>query len=192
MSLLGSSGPMHASRQGEDLFRMIADLDGYFRNLGTRLPEDRPFVPTWAGVLFRVRDSLLLAPLEQVVEVLEPPIAITPIPGTRSWVIGVANNRGTLLPLFDLTVLVDGGIAAPRSNDRILVVRHADIPCGLLVNEAIGIRHLETASRLEGAPAGLGVLTPFVDLAFPLDGTSVPVLALDRLLADPLLQVAEM
>jgi twitching motility protein PilI len=192
MSLFGSSGPMNASPQDAGLFRMIADLDGYFRNLGTRLPEDGPFVPTWAGVLFRVRDSLLLASLEQVVEVLEPPTAITPIPGTRSWVIGVANNRGTLLPLFDLTVLVDGGIASPRPNDRILVVRHSDIPCGLLVNEAIGIRHLETASRVEGAPAGLGVLAPFVNLVFPLDGMSVPVLALDRLLADPLLQVVEM
>lgn len=154
--------------------------------------ETRPPVPTWSGVLFRVQRSLLLAPLAQIVEVLEPPAEITPIPGTRSWVIGVANNRGTLLPIFDLSALDHGGKAVPRPSDRILVVRQDDIPCGLLVNEVIGIRHFETASRQSQLPAGLGVLKPFADAAFPLEGGAVPVLALDRLLADPLLQVVEM
>ncbi|MGE5152620.1 MAG: chemotaxis protein CheW [Bdellovibrio bacteriovorus] len=179
-------------REGPDLYRLIADLDGQFRGLGTRLPGEAPFEPTWAGVLFRIQASLLLAPLGQIVEVLEPPAEITPIPGTRSWVVGVANNRGTLLPIFDLSVLVHGGTATPRPTDRILVVRQEDIPCGLLVNEAIGIRHCLTASRLAEPPFGLGVLSPFVEAAYPLDAEVVPVLALDRLMADPLLQVAEM
>jgi twitching motility protein PilI len=192
---MGSGPPSRSSiesRQGGDLYRLIADLDGRLRALDTRLPGDTPPVPTWAGVLFRVQRSLLLAPLAQIVEVLEPPAEITPIPGTRSWVIGVANNRGTLLPIFDLSVLVHGGTAVPRPTDRILVVRQDDIPCGLLVNEAIGIRHFETAARQSEPPAGLGVLKPFAEAAFPLEGEAVPVLALDRLLADPLLQVAEM
>jgi twitching motility protein PilI len=192
---MGSSlppGSSAGSRQGADLYRLIADLDGQFRALDTRLPGDAPFEPTWAGILFRVQGSLLLAPPGQILEVLEPPAEITPIPGTRAWVIGVANNRGTLLPIFDLSVLVHGGTAAPRPTDRILVVRQEDIPCGLLVNEAIGIRHFRTASRLAEPPAGLGVLSPFAEAAYPLDGEAVPVLALDRLMADPLLQVAEM
>lgn len=179
-------------RASADLHRLIADLDARFRNLGARLPGEAPFVPTWAGLLFRVRNSLLLTPLDQVVEVLEWPAETTSIPGTRPWVIGVANNRGTLLPIFDLTVLVHGGTAAPRPTDRILVVPQDGVPCGLLVNETIGIRHFEIASRLAGTSAGLGVLSPFVEYAFPLDGESVPVLAMDRLLADPLLEVVEM
>jgi twitching motility protein PilI len=186
------SGAPVESLPGRDLYRLIGDLDGKLRALETRPPGDAPIVPTWAGVLFRLQRSLLLAPLAQIIEVLEPPAEITPIPGTRSWVIGVANNRGTLLPIFDLSVLVYGGKALPRPADRILVVRQEDIPCGLLVNGAIGIRHCEIASRLEDPPAGLGVLKPFVEGAFPLDGEAVPVLALDRLLADPLVQVAEM
>lgn len=180
------------SPPGAELFRLIADLDGHFRGMDKSLPGETPFVPTWAGVLFRVQGSLLLAPLGQISEVLEPPAEITPIPGTRPWVIGVANNRGTLLPIFDLSVLIHGGAAVPRPADRILVVRQEAIPCGLLVNEAIGIRHFESASRLAEPPAGLGVLKPFVEAAFPLDGQVVPVLALDRLLADPLLQATEM
>lgn len=192
MGSSAASGLSVESPQGSDFYRLIAELDGHFRSLDTRLPEDAPLTPTWAGILFRVQRSLLLAPLAQIIEVLEPPAEITPIPGARSWVIGVANNRGTLLPIFDLSVLVHGGAAVPRSSDRVLVVRQDDIPCGLLVTEAIGIRHFEAASRLAEPPAGLGVLGPFVEAVFPLEGGAVPVLALDRLLADPLLQVVEL
>lgn len=177
---------------GVDLYRMLANLDERFRGLGARLPGEEPSAPTWAGVLFRIGGTRILAPLEQVAEVLEPPTEVTPIPGTRPWVIGVANNRGTLLPIFDLPGLFHGGERTPRPTDRILVVRQDGIPCGLLVSEAIGIRNLEIGTRLSGPLAGLGVLEPFSESAFPLDGEPVAVLALDRLLADPLLQVAEM
>lgn len=171
---------------------MLANLDQRLRGLDTRLAGETPTVPTWAGVLFCIGDSRFLAPLEQIAEVLEPPAEITPIPGTRPWVIGVANNRGTLLPIFDLPALVHKGGGALRPTDRILVVRQDGIPCGLLVTEAIGIRHLELGTRLTESPGALGVLKPFAESAFPLDGEPVAVLALDRLLTDPLLQVVEM
>ena len=189
-SLTAGTGRDTESRS--ELYRLIAKLDGHFRNLGTPSEGESPAVPSWAGVLFRLRRSRLLAPLDQVMEVLEPPAEITSIPGTRAWVVGVANNRGTLLPIFDLAALVYGGTAAPRASDRILVARQESVPCGLLVNEAIGIRHFELASRLADPPPGLGVLAPFAVSAFPLDGEPIAVLALDRLLADPLLQVTEL
>jgi twitching motility protein PilI len=191
-------GTRHRSRSraqsepGADIYRLLSSLDGQLRGLEAGPTGEAPSVPTWAGILFRVRRSQLLAPLDQIVEVLEPPAEITSIPGTRSWVVGVANNRGTLLPIFDLSVLVYGGAATRRAADRILVVRQEDLPCGLLVSEVIGIRHFEEQSRLAEAPRELGVLVPFADGAFPLEGEPVAVMALDRLLKDPLLQVTEM
>ena len=176
-----------ASSNGDRLYGLIAGLDARYRALGTPLPDETPPIPVWAGVLFRVREQSFLTPLEQIAEVLEFPSDMTAVAGTKPWVLGVANNRGTLLPIFDLAALTLGVASARRESDRVLVVRQEELPCGLVVSEAIGIRHFETTRRIHGPSAVLGVLDPFVDSAFPLAGEDIPVLALDRLIADPLL-----
>jgi twitching motility protein PilI len=176
----GSSG-------GDRLYGLIAGLDARYRALGLRLPDEVPPIPVWAGVLFRVREQSFLAPLGQIAEVLELPADITAVAGTKPWALGVANNRGTLLPIFDLAALTLGAATARRESDRVLVVRQEEPPCGLVVSEAIGIRHFETNRRIDVSTAVLGVLKPFAEWAFPLAGETVPVLALDRLIADPLL-----
>jgi twitching motility protein PilI len=170
------------------LYRQLAELDAHFRSLATRLPDEAPPAEVWAGVLFKLGKRSFLAPLEQIAEVLEVPADVTAILGTKPWVLGVANNRGTLLPLFDLTSHIYGGAPARRDSDRVLAVRQSDLPCGLVVSEAVGIRHFEAASRVEAGGVGPeGGLDPFVDAAFMLDGKPVAVLALDRLIAAPLL-----
>jgi twitching motility protein PilI len=174
---------------GGELFDLIVALEARFRTLGTHLPQEAAPVERWAGILFRVRERHLLAPLDQVAEVLGVPGDITPVPGTKSWVVGVANHRGTLLPVFDLAALTQGGQPVRRDTDRILVVRQDELPCGLVASAVIGIRHFDVTWRVAEPPGGLGVLRPFVAASFPLEGEPVPVIALDRLLADPLMSL---
>jgi len=173
--------------EGAELFGMIAELDARFRSLSNRLPDEAPPANVWVGVLFRVGDQPYLAPLAQIAEVLEPAADLTAIPGTKPWLLGVANNRGTLLPIIDLAALMFGATPVHRDTDQVVAVRQGAVPCGLLVSEVVGIRHLEAAARLSNLPSGLGALEPFAESAFPVDGRPVAVLALDRLLADPLL-----
>ncbi len=179
-----------SAQTGDGLFDLLVRLDARCRTRGAGLPDEAPVEDTWAGVLFRVRGQAMLAPLEEIAEVLEPPSDITVVPGTKPWLLGVANNRGTLLPIFDLAALVLGGAAAAGETDRILVVRQNDLPCGLLVSSVVGIRHFEQRSRMTGRGEGLGALEPFVDAAFALDAGPVPVLGLERMLVDPLLNAA--
>lgn len=172
---------------GERLQRLLADLDARYRALEIRLPDAAPPVRRWAGVLFRIGERAFLTPLEHIAEVLERPGEVTPIPGTRPWVRGVANHRGTLLPIFDLAILTLGDGALRHESQRVLVVRQGELPCGLAVSQTVGIRHCEI-DRSGGEPPGdLGILKPFVDSAYPLGDETVPVLALDRLIADPAL-----
>jgi twitching motility protein PilI len=172
----------------DGLYRQLAEVEANFRSLATRLPDEAPPAEVWAGVLFKLGKRSFLAPLDQIAEVLEVPGDVTAILGTKPWVLGVANNRGTLLPLFDLTALIYGGAPGRHDSDRVLAVRQSDLPCGLVVSEAVGIRHFEAAGRIEARDVGPeGALDPFVDAAFTLDGTVVAVLALDRLIAAPLL-----
>jgi twitching motility protein PilI len=175
------------SSDGGRLFGILAGLDDRYRAIATRLPDAAPPVEVWAGVLFRVREQRFLAPLDEIAEVLEIPADLTPVRGAKPWALGVANNRGTLLPIFDLGALTLGAKPSRRDSDRVLVVRQDELPCGLAVTEAVGIRHFEVTSGIPEAPTGLGLLAPFAASAFPLGGKPVPVLSLKRVIADPML-----
>ncbi|MCF1182557.1 chemotaxis protein CheW [Marichromatium gracile] len=183
---------------GAELHALIRQLDASCRAQRTALPHDAPPPDSWAAVLFRVRDLKFLTPLEQIAEVLEVPVEITRVPGTQPWFLGVANNRGTLLPISDLAVLTQGGQpgerrAPPgrrRARDRVLVVRQVESPCGLVVSETLGMRHVRHDDEVETLPEGLGLSARYIDTAYRVDDEAVAVLRLERLLADPLFNAA--
>ena len=58
----------------------------------------------WVGVIFRIGDSRLACSVEQVHEFLPIP-AFTPVPGTKPWILGLANVHGDLLTIIDLACL---------------------------------------------------------------------------------------
>jgi len=187
-------------RSGAELQVLIARIDAGCHAQRRVLPHDAPPPDSWAAVLYRVRDQRFLSPLDEIAEVLEVPGDITRIPGTRPWFVGVANNRGTLLPIYDLGALIQGAQAAERERShfpgqgraraRVLVVRQPELPCGLIVSETIGMRHVPHAERLAEKPPGLGPSEPYVEASFRLEGESLPLLHLDRLIADPLFNAA--
>ena len=65
------------------------------------LPEQLDAPGLWRGVGYRVGQRLLASGFDEVVEILPLP-QLTPVPGAQSWMLGVANIRGTLLPVVDL------------------------------------------------------------------------------------------
>lgn len=193
-------------RARTDLRELIRKLDARCRAQAAGLPDDSKPPDSWPAVLFRVGNQPFLTPLEQLAEVLELPAEVTRVPGTKSWLLGVANNRGTLLPIFDLAALLQGSPSptggsaqraerehrggSRRSRERILVVRQDESPCGLVVSEAVGMRHIKLGDRLEGVPEGLGAGRPYAEESFLLEGTSVPVIQLAQLITDPLFNSA--
>ena len=52
----------------------------------------------WRGVGFRLGQRRFVSSFEEVVEILSLP-AVTPVPGAQAWMLGVANVRGSLLPV---------------------------------------------------------------------------------------------
>jgi twitching motility protein PilI len=48
----------------------------------------------------------------EVNEILTLPV-LTPVPGTRSWLLGVANVRGNLVPVIDLRDFIEGERSVP-------------------------------------------------------------------------------
>jgi twitching motility protein PilI len=159
---------------GADLLDALRVLERRCRAHAAGLPRGEPPPEMWHGVLFRVAESALVAPLGEIGEVLDVPRAITRVPFTKSWVIGVANHRGTLLPIFDLQAFLFGGATARSARNGVLVIRPDEFPFGLLVGEVVGIRHFEAASQT-AAPALGPDLMPLTLGGFELGGEQYPI-----------------
>jgi twitching motility protein PilI len=120
----------------------------------------------WIGIAFRVKGNPLVAPLQTVAEIVTPS-AITTVPGVKPWVLGIANIRGTLLPIMDLEGFLFGknGSADFRTR-RALVVEYGGHASGLLVDAVAGLKRFWVDERSEQLPALSPELRPYVSYAY--------------------------
>lgn len=109
------------------------------------LPQEAQVVALWSGVAFRLRELQLVTQLDEVLEVLPCP-PYTPVPGTKSWVKGVANVRGNLITIIDLAEYFGKPAVVQDDNTRLMIINIPGLQAGVLVNEVLGLRHFETDS----------------------------------------------
>lgn len=105
--------------------------------VGAQQQADAPGV--WRGIGFRIGQRHLLGAIGDVNEILTVP-SLTLVPGTKEWLLGVANVRGNLIPVVDMAAFVDGVAAQLSENSRLLLVRQPAGSVGLLVDEVFGQR----------------------------------------------------
>jgi twitching motility protein PilI len=55
-------------------------------------------VEEWVGVGFRIDEDRFIVARPEIREVLMVPSSVTRVPGSRTWIRGLANIRGHLLP----------------------------------------------------------------------------------------------
>ncbi|MEE4245066.1 MAG: chemotaxis protein CheW [Kangiellaceae bacterium] len=128
-------------------FEILADIEQ--RSFGsTTAPRTEQSGRFWTGIGFRLNEHRYVAPLKEVAEILQMP-HFTKVPGARSWVKGVANIRGTLLPIMDLHGFLGRKIPATMRRQRVLVVNHKGINSGIVVDEVLGLQHFEEVERIE-------------------------------------------
>lgn len=106
------------------------------------LPEEEKFAQLWSGVGFRIGDMHLVAPLDQITEVLHFP-EFAHVPGTRNWLKGVANIRGSLITIVDLPQFFGKKPVKIDEDSRLLVMNAKDLHTALLVDEVFGLRHFD-------------------------------------------------
>ncbi len=146
----------------------------------------------WVGVAFRLAVETFLAVRDEVREVMSYPTAITRVPGARSWITGLANVRGQLLPIVDLKALLGGAVTRPGRDTRILVVNHKEIPAGLVVDAVLGFRRFLETERTDQLPQIVARCERFTSGAFRRGDTDWPVLNLKQLLeSEQFLNAAE-
>ncbi len=94
----------------------------------------------WAGVIFRIGNLRLACNVKQVHEFLPIP-DFTPVPGTKPWILGLANVRGDLMTIIDLAWFLKGKRSTVSMRTRLLAATLRGRPVGLLVDEVFGQRH---------------------------------------------------
>ncbi len=104
-------------------------------------------VEEWVGIGFRLGDEQFIVSRDSIREVLMVPAFITRVPGARSWVRGLANVRGHLLPIVDLKAFLGAGSNRGDREARVLVLHGVDIPIGLIVDEVYGFRRFLDTER---------------------------------------------
>lgn len=93
----------------------------------------------------------VLVDLLDISETLVVP-EIQPIPLVKPWFLGMANVRGVLYAINDLTQLLDGRFTEISSNTRTLLINESiSSNVGVLVDRLIGLRSLDVFKLRNGA-----------------------------------------
>ncbi len=135
---LAPTGPYEALADYER--RSLAHVAG--------MPEQIEAVGLWRGIGFRVGKRYMVSSISEVNEILTmPPLAL--VPGTQSWVLGVANVRGNLVAVVDLRGYIEGERSVLTDTTRVLLVRQHGGSVGLLIDEVLGQRSFSDEQRAQ-------------------------------------------
>ena len=166
-------------------FELLQELERRSRRVAAGTTADAHAGREWVGVAFRMGGETFLVAREETREVLGYPAAVTRVPGAKSWVKGLANVRGQLLPMLDLRQFLGSGVTAGGRNTRIIVVNHRDVPAGLLVDEVLGFRRFAEREFHAEAPPTVVRCDSYLAGAFRRGGEVWPVLSLKSLVESP-------
>ena len=134
----------------------------------------------WVGVGFRIGEDQLIAPMDEVKEILELP-DFTQVPGVKSWVVGVANVRGSLLPIMDLKGFLLGENIKQRRKGKVIVVDYKGFDTGLVVEEVFGMKHFVANNEVSELPHVHRKIAPYINRSFVLEYVFWPVFNFDRI-----------
>jgi twitching motility protein PilI len=166
-------------------FELLLELERRSRACAAGQGRDTGPDREWVGVAFRMSGEVFLVAREETREVLGLPASITRIPGARSWVKGLANVRGQLLPILDLRQYLGSGATNAGRNARVLVVNHREVPAGLMVDEVLGFRRFADREFSAEVPPTVVRVDRYLAGAFRRGSEVWPVLSLRNLVESP-------
>lgn len=121
------------------------------------------------GVILRFAGARYAVEMRHVAEVVPVP-PTTRVPGGPTWLAGVVNWRGRVLPVVDLRPLVGAPLAPMPTSARLIVLGEDDIEIGLVADMVPGLLDCDPES-LEPIPATVASgIAPLVRGVVDFDG----------------------
>ena len=165
-------------------FLVLADYEQRSLAHVAGLPEQLDAPGLWRGVAYRVGSRRLASGFDEVLEILPMP-PVTHVPGSTPWMLGVANIRGTLLPVVDLKQFLEGERTVLQEKQRVLVVQQPGGAVAVTIDELYGQRSFVDAQSVDAAEIADGRYAYFVDRAYRFDGKDWGVFSLSLLARTP-------
>lgn len=147
-------------------FQWLQQFEQRARQKAKGLPRQETVQQIWRGIAFRLDNAFLVTALEEIREIIICPTKLARVPGAKSWVKGIANVRGTLLPVINLQDCLEGKPTKIESRTRLIVINQAGIIAGLVVDEVLGIKHFPEQSKDTDQPCQHAWLAPFANGLF--------------------------
>lgn len=107
------------------------------------------------AIVVRLGAGKFAVDLASVAEVGRAP-AVTRVPGLPSWLAGVANWRGRILPVLDLRPLLGAVASDLDAQGRLIVLTEGGIAVGMLVDAVDGTTSLTDVAAFPSASAPNG------------------------------------
>ena len=166
-----------------DPFDVLLDLEKRTVEASIASPVLDQSEDEWVGVGFRVGDSRLITAMSDVKEILDLP-DVTLVPGVKSWVVGVANVRGSLLPIMDMKGFLIGGENKQRQKGRVIVIDYKGFNTGLVVEEIYGMRHFRESDVSCEDVVVHESMSPYIERVYKEDDENWPVFDFNKMAQD--------
>ncbi len=170
--------------ESRDPFSLLVSLERRSKEQAAGLPAQEEAVEHWNGIGFELAGYQFVAAMGDVVEILHLP-RFTMVPGVKTWMLGIANVRGRLLPIMDLAGFLQfKGMARNTRDKRALVIDREEIFSGLVVDAVLGMQYFP----VDGFQRSVGALPeqvrPFTRGFYARGEQRWYVFDVDALLAD--------
>lgn len=165
-------------------FDLLLSMEQQSKKYAKGLPQQIEARSLWSGIGFRIGDIVMITPLTQVNEILHFP-TLTLVPGTLPWIKGLANIRGTLLPIMDLQNFLGQAPIHLRPQSRIMVIQQDELSVGLLVDEVLGLRHFDPDNRINRIRKMDPAIKSYIRGAFQQDEKTWHLFDMATLTEDP-------
>jgi twitching motility protein PilI len=150
---------------GTSPFAILQEFDQRCRANARGLPAGEVVEDDWVGIGFSLTGKHLLAKMSDIIEILPPPTTIR-VPGVKPWLCGIANVRGSLLPIIDMGVYLNGKATKKRKESRVLIINKQNVMAGLLVEEVAGMRRFKPDVKKDTMLPEMAELQPYLDGVF--------------------------
>lgn len=162
----------------------LLEISERSRQFAQGLPEQEQARSIWSGVGFTLNQRRYVAPMDEVSEILTVP-RYTQVPGVKSWVKGIANVRGRLMPVMDLMAFLENPSQLQLKRRRLMALERGELYSGLVVDEVLGMQHIAKDQYTQEVPAEYADTLPYLKGGFNTDKGYWAWFSLYELARDP-------